>query len=524
MQFLLILLIFIHIFNILSQKSLLNVLNIYRLIGVRYAKKKKIESLASSKDDKQSDKFIPSNKNNKKENLKKHLLRAAGIAVFTGIALAVANPKLLRKVSNNVLPFDNAKLFDTPIDLNKYYQTMLDSLKGIKVNLAFDEKTVTDKELGEFLNNFGISIFSTDKQVAAVRKNPNLMYALNAFSGIDSDKISGTYGVWSRIDQNITTDEVDTIVRFINKAAKPHSYCDLQDFVEHHKDLMSLSALMQDVLNKSGLDTSNSQYLMKFRTQPVEGTNNSIDEFIKYIESLKMGTIKNSSSYEVYNLFYGYDIPEDFKMARRLYEGLNGDVLEKLSITNITELLNIKDMSSLEVSQTLNNMPKEALKKLSGRDFSTYVKFSDFYGIENINQLSIDKKRKLLRRLVSENSSIFSSGKSIAKVLPKNQQEYCRLMDKLAKSIGVDTKKLTPAQLADFNKVIEDISHSIRKVDLNSATFELDFSRKDFIAAVEKKLAKLSPNEKMEVMDYFGFELKDGKFSTCRFAVRNKNI
>ena len=124
-------------------------------------------------------------------------------------------------------------------------------------------------------------------------------------------------------------------------------------------------------------------------------------------------------------------------MTRKFYESLNPNILKKLNLNNINELLNIKEVKSTEVSNILNNIPKNILSKLKhGDDLLTYVNFREFYGIDNINQLSIEQKRKLLKALVNSNSSTFSSGKTISKILPSDQKEYCTLMDKLAKSIA----------------------------------------------------------------------------------------
>lgn len=479
-----------------------------------------------------------------KDFLKGILISAAVIAPF--IAIDNINPEKISKLIKKLRPFDNKKLFTEPISLEKYYQKMLDKIKGVKLNLSFDEAKVDDDTIVKCLRKIGIFDSDIEEYKQLVKAKPNLLHLLNVFSVFNSKTVSPfNYTLFDKIDNNISVDEIDLAGKFVtafegnfasktgrkrlaafeqkiscmlNTKKSPYkgigSKFKIEDLLNNRKEIMGLSSILEEIYRKTGKKSAirNHEYFIDaLHLNPAKNPNADISEFLSFLETLKKGTLKQSSPYDIQRIFYGYESIEDFKKARKFYESLNGNVLKKLEIQDISDLLRVKDKNSVEISKILNNTPKNILKKLEAEDLPVYVVYNEYYGIDNIHQLSIEQKRVLLRKLVSTNSSTFASGKSVSKILPSNQREYCALMDKLAKSIGVDTKQLSKAEILSFNKTIKELAETIGSVDFNKATFELNFSRQDFIAEVEKKTAKLSDKEKIEVLDYFGFEIKDGK-------------
>jgi len=507
-----------------NDKNQLDTTNLSHL-GAAYvlaAQNNKKDTFELSKDNSKND-----SKNN---NVFKKILPLIGVALGGSAIAAIAkNPQKVAGIFKKFIHrFDHEKLFNEQINPDKYYQNMLDKLKDVKLNLAFNEKTVTDdiiqKNIDELFEKYS---WSNKVDAQYMRQNPNHLHFLNVINGlkkeINTKNLTNMKINIDNLDKTITTDEIDTIAKYMKFTLQNDNSIyffgyELGDLVSNSKEILTLTSILQDVESKLGWNKSYITSLY-YNFNPKDKPD-SMNELCKLIGVLKKGTIEKRGRYSFEGLLRG-EYGDDFRKIRKFYESLNDKIMEKIDLTDIRDLLAIENLNSVEISKILNETPDEILQKLNGYELRSYVKFKDYYGIESINQLNIEQKRKLLRKLVQSNSSTFSSDKSVAPILPSNQEEYCKLMDKLAKSIGVNTKKLTSAQLNGFNKAIADISGSIRKIDINSTTFELDFSRSDFIAQVEQKLSGLSDKEKIQVMDYFGFEIKNGKLRGYPINVNN---
>ncbi len=126
-----------------------------------------------------------------------------------------------------------------------------------------------------------------------------------------------------------------------------------------------------------------------------------------------------------------------------------------------------------------------------------------------------------MQKLVENNTDLFKTNSKLLPILPKNQEEYCALLQKLSKSIGIGVKPLTQAEVAEFDKTISSLVSSIQNVDLNNARLNLKMPREDFVSIAQDIMKNLKPLEKNKVMDYFGFEIKDGKLIGYPLNVNN---
>ncbi len=84
-------------------------------------------------------------------------------------------------------------------------------------------------------------------------------------------------------------------------------------------------------------------------------------------------------------------------------------------------------------------------------------------------------------------------------------------MQKLSKSIGINSISCTAEQIAKFEKTLNSIASDIKNVNLDDAKLNLKFSRENFISEVQNALSGLKEPQKTIVQEYFGFEIKDSK-------------
>ena len=89
----------------------------------------------------------------------------------------------------------------------------------------------------------------------------------------------------------------------------------------------------------------------------------------------------------------------------------------------------------------------KGLKDYEVRNMLTmYIDLQSIKGKSNINELSIEEKRSLLKNVIKYNASLFNEKYSKlfdSNIIPKNKEEYCNLLPKLIKSIGIDTRPVS---------------------------------------------------------------------------------
>lgn len=140
-------------------------------------------------------------------------------------------------------------------------------------------------------------------------------------------------------------------------------------------------------------------------------------------------------------------------------------------------------------------------------------------GKSNINELSIDKKRSLLKTLIKYNAQLFDlypHEATNSPIIPKNKEEYCALIPKLIKAIGIDTRPVEQNVIDKFSDAAramsdKDSEFMNTRFSKEEPTLELEYSRADFIKDIQENVRDLNDTEKAKVYDYFGFDLKYNK-------------
>ena len=188
--------------------------------------------------------------------------------------------------------------------------------------------------------------------------------------------------------------------------------------------------------------------------------------------------------------------------------------------------------SCLNEKGTLDEVAYDNLRKLQAtgrmsnedivRIAPLFKGLSEYLGKNNINELSIAEKRNLLKKLVSFNAMLFDKQFELAKeslnlntrLIPTSKEEYCALLPKLVKSIGIDTKPLSHEVESKCQASIDALSKEdgvLAKTDFNTGDIKLElaYPRETFISDMNNLLNELPPLERVKAMDYFGFEIKN---------------
>ena len=194
-----------------------------------------------------------------------------------------------------------------------------------------------------------------------------------------------------------------------------------------------------------------------------------------------------------------------------------------MDLDSVKTIVTSPEYNAKAVCKKMNSIPKSTVKKFSRRDDAlNYVKFEHFLGKTNINELSMAEKKKLMELLVKNNVSTFGTGKNkLFPIMPKNKEEYCALLQKLSRSIGISTRPLTKEEMSVFEGGILRIANDIQGVDIGKIKLSLETSREEFTAKAKGIMGSLTELEQRKVMDYFGFEIQDGKLKGYPINVNN---
>ncbi len=210
---------------------------------------------------------------------------------------------------------------------------------------------------------------------------------------------------------------------------------------------------------------------------------------------------------------------------------------KEISISQFSALINNTNTISYKDIQRLRRIVGRAkVDSMNETDLIFAAKFSSLLGKQNINEIPIEEKRGLLRKLVANNIGLFEISDDVAKdfpLIPRNQEEYCTLLPALVRSLGVDVTPLRPEiKVENFNNSMSNLSQSLAKLsdnDFANISITQEYSKDDFIKTVLDKVKDLSSEERQKVYDYYGFELhrnkgnKETGFSITGYPVNLNN-
>lgn len=306
---------------------------------------------------------------------------------------------------------------------------------------------------------------------------------------------------------------------------------------EQMQDILdNLSYEEWDIANKRGLvgfktngfgETTN--YSRNISTPILISASKVPDSTFNFLKNIKFFDVDNSEcqmkitkeyeggGYE--NLSKGIEFLS--KSHNNVYQNVQTLVDNKIAPDIVLELVGISsqnyDRFGKYVTGKILEMKEKGIKDHElPETFTMYIDLQTIKNKSNINELSIEEKRSLLKNVIKYNTLLFSEKYSNlldSPIVPKNKEEYCNLLPKLVKSIGIDTRPVTEEVIDGFNNAMKDMAEPTSeflntKFTKNEPKLELEYSRKEFIKDVQEQTKDLPDAEKMKVFDYFGFDLK----------------
>ncbi len=393
-------------------------------------------------------------------------------------------------------------------------------LNGVTLDKAFNDTITSEADLRAVIARVFPSCSSLDTSdiIANYRKDANAVEMLRylAPSNLKGDKIASyNIGNLLKTANNNGAIDINSFEDFL-KLKKKYDTSTIYaatNIVEEYKNYLknpkeakrffAYADLMNKQINQGStfaINTINPFRMMNKKNFDAKGT-------MEFVSALKKGNVEDS--WRLKELLENEDF--DPKKGAKFLRSLKKDVMEHIGIKTIEGVATSADINGKELSKKLNGLSSDVLVKLNyDTDMLSFARFADLYGVDSVNALSIAQKKDLISRLVKNNSSSFTNESSeMFPLIPKNQDEYCKLLSKLSRSIGIDTKPLTKAERTAFNEGLNKLSNSVKNINLDDVDVTLDMPRDKFITRVKDAIEDLDDVEKRKVMDYFGFELAD---------------
>lgn len=462
------------------------------------------------------------------KNFRKKFL--AITAIITGVLLGLINAK---KGKTNVgeLPFCHEKVFQDLPSLDELDDIAAKKLQKITLDYGFGEDVTTADKIKDAISDL---FYKYDSSIDTVSQNAEsdetLRQLLRILSGKNfrnnsSDKAQKAMDRYNASEilkkyqsGRASKEEIDNFMKVIISETENAIFQDnailsiMNNYKGPYKNATKLSTLF-DYANETTGATGYSR--LRFTDILQHNPELRFYDAYAFMKSAEKGSLHYGKSHKVTNLYDFQTIFEDknldLKTFNQCYRELKGTAFEKIDLNTLKEIVLDPDIDSKKAIEKLNALPEKVLKKFRFNDAVTYLRFENFLGKKNINELTQAEKRELMNKLIKNNSNSFGGDAKLFPLIPKNQEEYCALLNKLAKSIGIDTKPLTPEQMQAFNSGLLRLENSIKGVDIDSLDLSLTMSRQSFIDKATKAMEGLSEGEQRKVMDYFGFEIADGK-------------
>lgn len=463
-------------------------------------------------------------KKKKKFKLEKPQLVAVAGAVVALTAMGALTFKAIKKGHIGTPKFSHEPFMPQMPTLKELDANIADKVKNVQLRYGYIPDSAKDaKTIAKFLEPYAYPD-ACQKLGERAAKDPEFKQILRILTGnnfsIDyTKKIKGPFDKFDLSYKTAITDidttktkakDIETLFKYIISQDSTNSVMnwDVINLLDRdHKNslrIMSLCDKINENLKLPSYNKLNPLGIIKYNPDLT-----SKDMYV-FIKALKKGSV-NRYGLEIYNISSMLEKKEsNLKKFTQAYTSLNEKAIEHVTLSSLSTI--IEEFKPSEAIQKINSIPEKTLKKMNmDSDVLTYLRFEDFIGKNNINELSQTEKKKLMERLVKNNANSFGYNASdMCPLFPKNQKEYCGLLNKLAKSIGIDTKPLTAQQKAFFEQGLHNLDNSIKGVDFNKVELELKIPRSVFVTKVTDAMKNLEPLEQRKVMDYYGFEIENG--------------
>lgn len=391
----------------------------------------------------------------------------------------------------------NKPLVKSLIDENDKYPRPEYSVEGIKSIVEADKK---DSEYTKYLLSLKTKI---DNRTYPLLRDVDVLHVLNAheknpeytevllnmfekdssgnqtlvYCGGDIESIAEVHNIDSEFTEKLVNQKTKTD----NGVRRRFNGYDIAKIVQGAQENKDLIIFLVD--HKTVQDDGNEEYTY---------SPNDIINFIKNSKNCDVEFLKHLTHKSIINE-KGNRVPQFTAQ-------------EVLSIANNTLYEDFKD---------LEKKVGENLDKYNINDVLVATKFLDMHGKQGINEIAINSKKDLLRKLVSANVDLFNTSDVLKQdfpMIPKTQEEYCEILPALVRSLGIETNKLSEGQITKFNENLVSLSDNLKKLsdeEYNALTITQEYDKDSFTKDVLEKVKDLEPKERQKVYDYFGFELHE---------------
>lgn len=471
----------------------------------------------------------PDKKKKKKFKLETpQLLAAAGVATAL-IATGIATLRAVKKGGRfRTVPFSHKPLMPQMPTLKELDAHISNKVKGVTLDYGFSDKLTTKAELKKALEPYtyigeGSTLAERAEKDSEFRQILRILTGSN-FSTVYMGEIKGPFSMHdiykiaiTDIDTTkIKAKDIETLFKYIISKNNKTANWEVIDLLKKEpKNSLRIISLCDKINELYKPKQGTSTYFDKLDPLRILKYNPELSSKDMYVlvKALKEGSLVNffGRSVDLTNLSRLLESKNtDIKKVTNIYSKLNDKAIEHISLDTLNQV--VEEFKPSEAINKINAIPEKTLEKMdNGNDVLTYLRFEDYVGKNNINELSQAEKKKLMEKLVKNNVNSFSyRGSNLGPLIPRSQKEYCNLLNKLAKSIGIDTKPLTAQQKAFFEQGLHNLDNSIKGVDFNKVELELKIPRSEFVAKVTDAMKTLEPLEQRKVMDYYGFEIENG--------------
>lgn len=472
-------------------------------------------------------------KKKKKFKLEKPQLVAVAGAVVALTAMGALTFKAIKKGHIGTPKFSHEPFMPQMPTLKELDANIADKVKNVQLRYGYIPDSAQDaKTIAKFLEPYAYPD-ACQKLGERAAKDPEFKQILRILTGsnFSVDYTKGTKGPFDKYDisyktaitdidtSKIKAKDIETLFKYLiaknNANYKIMNWDALALLKQEPKNSLRIMSLCDKINEHCKTKQGTSTYFGELDPLRILKYNPELSSKDMYVlvKALKEGSIANyfGSSVVLSNLSRLLESKNtDIKKVTNIYSKLNDKAIEHISLDTLNQV--VEEFKPSEAINKINAIPEKTLEKMdNGNDVLTYLRFEDYIGKNNINELSQPEKKKLMERLIKNNANSFGYNASdMCPLLPKNQKEYCNLLNKLAKSIGIDTKPLTAQQKAFFEQGLHNLDNSIKGVDFNKVELELKIPRSVFVTKVTDAMKNLEPLEQRKVMDYYGFEIENG--------------
>lgn len=235
------------------------------------------------------------------------------------------------------------------------------------------------------------------------------------------------------------------------------------------------------------------------------------DKFLKNSKKLLTKPIKDTFSKKILL----NDISSKYSSTKTIKDIFKKKSSNKLinSLINSNSSPNIKNFNNKLNSFNQSGLLSKNITRTESVDELVATIPEEVQGKVDISKLSMHSKRVLLRVASKLNTRLFDSHFEHFPILPKNKQEYCALMQKLAKAVSIETLPVSEKAIHEYYSAMQRLETLLPSVDISSLNVQLQMPRKVFVERAKATIDHLPEQEQRIVFDYFGFEIKDGKMS-----------